>query len=58
MKHTSDMELREQLVHDQPEDCPYLEGRTARMPLRWQLRALSGEELDAALAAGDRRDGQ
>jgi len=58
MKHTSDMELREQLVHDQPEDCPYLEDRTARMPLRWQLRGLSGEELDAALAEGDRRVGR
>jgi arginyl-tRNA--protein-N-Asp/Glu arginylyltransferase len=52
------MELREQLVHDELEACPYLEGRMARMPLRWQLRTLSGEELDAALASGDRRVGR
>jgi arginyl-tRNA--protein-N-Asp/Glu arginylyltransferase len=52
------MDLREQLVHDQPEDCPYLPGRTARMPLRWQLRGLTGEEFDDALAQGDRRVGR
>jgi arginyl-tRNA--protein-N-Asp/Glu arginylyltransferase len=28
------------------------------MPLRWQMRGLSGEELDAALASGDRRVGR
>jgi len=52
------MELREQLVHDEQESCPYLEGQVARMPLRWQLRGLSGQELDAALAQGDRRVGR
>jgi arginine-tRNA-protein transferase len=52
------MDLREQLVHDAEEDCPYLTGQVARMPLRWQMRSLSGEELDASLADGDRRVGR
>ena len=52
------MEFREQLVHDALEDCPYLDDQQARMPLRWQMRSLSGEELDAALAEGDRRVGR
>jgi len=52
------MDKREQLVHDAEEDCPYLNGQVARMPLRWQMRGLSGEELDASLAQGDRRVGR
>ena len=52
------MELREQLVHDAVEDCPYLDNQSARMPLRWQMRSLSGQELDAALSSGDRRVGR
>jgi arginyl-tRNA--protein-N-Asp/Glu arginylyltransferase len=52
------MEMRERLVHDATESCPYIDGETARMPLRWQMRNLSGEELDAALADGDRRVGR
>jgi arginyl-tRNA--protein-N-Asp/Glu arginylyltransferase len=52
------MEIREQLVHDELEPCPYLDGPMARMPLRWQLRSLSGEELDLALSSGDRRVGR
>ena len=34
------MELREQLVHDAEEECPYLDDQVARMPLRWQMRPL------------------
>ncbi len=52
------MDIREQLVHDAEERCPYLEGHVARMPLRWQMRGLSGEEFDEALASGDRRVGR
>jgi len=52
------MDLREQLVHDAEEQCPYLPEQVARMPLRWQMRSLSGEELDASLADGDRRVGR
>ena len=50
--------LRERVVHDVPEPCPYLEGQRARLPLRWQLRPLSGAEVDASLAGGDRRVGR
>lgn len=46
------------VVHDEPELCPYLEGRTARLPLRLPLRALTREETDERLASGDRRYGR
>ena len=49
---------REQLVHDGEEACPYLDGRTARLPLRWQNFDLQPAELDEALALGDRRVGR
>jgi arginine-tRNA-protein transferase len=49
---------RERIVHDEQEPCPYLAGRTARMPLRWQLDPLSPEEVDRSLDRGDRRVGQ
>jgi arginine-tRNA-protein transferase len=48
---------QELLVYSATEQCPYLPGRTARMPLRMPLRQLSREELDERLAAGDRRTG-
>ncbi len=47
----------ELVVLDEPEDCSYLPGRTARRPLRLPVRALAPEELDQRLAAGDRRTG-
>jgi arginine-tRNA-protein transferase len=46
------------VVIDEPEPCPYLEGRTARLPMRLPVRALTLEETDACLAAGDRRYGR
>ena len=52
------MNAREQTVHDELEPCPYLDGETARMPLRWQLRPLSDVEFDASLDMGDRRVGR
>ena len=45
------------VVHDAPEPCPYLEGRTARMPLRQMMQRLTPADFDAALALGDRRSG-
>ena len=48
----------ERIVYDEPEPCPYLEGKRARMPLRWQFAPVTGEALDASLAAGDRRVGR
>ncbi|MAC26911.1 MAG: arginyltransferase [Sandaracinus sp.] len=52
-----DVQPAELLVHDATEACPYLEGRTARMPLRLPVRALTRSELDDRLARGDRRHG-
>ncbi len=48
----------EVVVLDRPEPCPYLEERTARLPLRLPLRPLSPHETDGRLAAGDRRYGR
>ncbi|RME20554.1 MAG: arginyltransferase [Deltaproteobacteria bacterium] len=50
--------VREQMVHDGLEPCPYLEGQVSRMPLRWQFQDLAPAEVDASLAAGDRRVGR
>ncbi len=50
-------ELQEVLFLDQPEPCPYLSGKVARLPLRQPLSPLSGPELDTRLAGGDRRCG-
>jgi len=50
--------VRERVVHDEAEPCPYLSGQTARMPLRWQLEPLHPSDFDRCLAQGDRRVGQ
>ncbi len=52
-----DVQPAELLVHDADEDCPYLPGRTARMPLRLPVRRLTNGELDSRLERGDRRHG-
>lgn len=52
------MGQREQIVHDEPEPCPYIEGKTARLPLRWQFRRLSPGDFDQSLSQGDRRVGR
>lgn len=52
------MQVREQIVHDELEPCPYREGERARMPLRWQFRTMAPVEFDASLAGGDRRVGR
>ncbi|MDG1483894.1 MAG: arginyltransferase [Myxococcota bacterium] len=52
------MSRHEKLVHDELEPCPYITGKVARMPLRWQLRRPSPDEFDASLARGDRRIGR
>ena len=49
--------MQEFLVYDQLSDCPYLEGQTARMPLRRPI-GMSAAEFDERLAAGDRRMGR
>ena len=47
----------ELVVYDRPSPCPYLPDRVARLPLRLPVRRLSPKELEARLAAGDRRQG-
>lgn len=47
----------ELVVHDEPQRCPYLLNKIARMPLRLPARQLLGTELDQRLDAGDRRQG-
>jgi leucyl-tRNA---protein transferase len=49
--------VRQYLVYDALDTCPYLPDRLARFPLRVSERRLRREELDAALAEGDRRQG-
>lgn len=47
----------ELVVYDEPQPCPYLEDRTARLPLRIPARPLTRSELEQRLTAGDRRQG-
>jgi len=47
----------ELVVYDEAQPCPYLTGRTARLPLRIPARPLTRPELDQRLTAGDRRQG-
>ncbi|MDX2055484.1 MAG: arginyltransferase [Polyangiaceae bacterium] len=47
----------ELLVYDEPQRCPYLPDRIARMPLRLPARQLRAHELDQRLSVGDRRQG-
>lgn len=49
---------REQVVHDELEPCPYLDGEVARLPLRWQFDDPTPREFDRSLEAGDRRVGR
>jgi len=47
----------ELVVYDEPQPCPYLDGRVARLPLRIPARPLTRLELDQRLCSGDRRQG-
>ena len=47
----------ELVVYDEPQPCPYLDGRVARLPLRIPARPLTRLELEQRLGAGDRRQG-
>ena len=46
------------VIWDQPEACPYLPDRQARLPLRVPERMVRPEEFDRLLAEGDRRSGR
>lgn len=45
------------VVHDEPQPCPYIAGREARMPLQWPLGTMTADALDRCLAEGYRRSG-
>jgi leucyl-tRNA---protein transferase len=47
----------ELVVYDEPQECPYLSERIARLPLRIPAWRLERRELDLRLEAGDRRQG-
>lgn len=46
------------VVWDQLEECPYLPGQVARLPLRLPVSDLGPEAFDRALEAGERRSGR
>ena len=46
------------VIWDQPEPCPYLPDRMARLPLRMPGRKLLPAEFDRLLEEGDRRSGR
>ncbi|MEC7986350.1 MAG: arginyltransferase [Myxococcota bacterium] len=52
------MSARERIVYQELEPCPYIEGESSLMPLRWQLWRLTPTEFDRSLAQGDRRVGK
>lgn len=45
------------VVYDSPQECPYLDGQVARMPLEYPRRALTPVDLDQLLERGYRRTG-
>jgi len=51
------MQPREIVVFDSFHPCAYLPGRTARLPYRFPLQKLTGEQFDERLSEGDRRNG-
>lgn len=50
--------MKERIVYDGRDPCPYRAGQVSRTPLRHQFQDLSGEEFDDRLAQGDRRVGR
>ena len=52
------MPIRERIVYDRLDPCPYIEGEISCMPLRRQFVQLTPSEFDTSLSAGDRRVGQ
>ncbi len=44
-------------VQDSPSPCPYIDSRTARMPLFYPVTPLNGDDIDLLLAGGFRRSG-
>ena len=50
--------MREQIVYQEIDPCPYLEGNDSKTPLRLQFEQLSGAQTDSSFARGDRRVGR
>lgn len=50
--------MNEVVAYNSPHPCSYLPERTALLPLRFQKQHVTADELDACLAAGDRRTGR
>jgi arginyl-tRNA--protein-N-Asp/Glu arginylyltransferase len=50
--------MNEVIAYNSPHPCSYLPERTALLPLRFQRQQVTADELDACLAAGDRRTGR
>lgn len=46
------------VIFDQAESCPYIDGQTARMPLRMPIGPVTAQEIDSRLSAGHRRTGE
>ena len=55
MSSTSSSDI---VIIDETEECPYLAGETARMPLRMPLGKITLEQADHRLAEGHRRTGE
>ena len=53
----SSPESRLIVIHDQPQECPYLDDVLARMPLRLPIGKLDSQSLDWLLELGYRRTG-
>lgn len=51
------MRPKERVIYDEPQPCPYLPDRSARLPIRWPEQRLSRAQFDQRLAQGDRRTG-
>ena len=50
--------IQDYIVYDEPEKCPYLPDRVARMPLRMPISSISLEETDDRFEQGERRSGR
>lgn len=57
MRNSGKSNPPELVVYDGFEPCPYLKDQTARLPMRYPLRAFTLEEFNERLVAGDRRQG-
>lgn len=52
------MKATDIVIIDETESCPYLDGKTARMPLRMPMTKITRGQADERLAQGHRRTGE